>query len=146
MKSAILPAAAFALCSTAAAAHVTVWPKQSPAGAHERYEVRVPDEKSSDTTAIELRFPAGLRVTSFEQKPGWVTEPIRNASGTIVGVRWSGRLAPMQFTEFGLLAVNPSTAGELTFDAVQTFADGTRTEWSGAAGSKTPAPRVTIGP
>jgi hypothetical protein len=106
----------------------------------------VPNEKQADTVAVELRFPAGLRVTSFEQKPGWMTEPVRDASGNMIGVRWTGRLAPQQFTEFGLLAVNPPAAGELSWTAVQSFSDGTKVEWSSPAGSKTPAARVTIRP
>ena len=137
-------AAALLLMPAPALAHVTIWPKESTAKAREKYEVRVPNEKQADTVAVELRFPAGLRVTSFEQKPGWMTEPIRDASGTAIGVRWTGRLAPQQFTEFGLLAVNPPAAGELSWTAVQSFSDGTRVEWSGPPGSKTPAPRVTI--
>ena len=140
--------AAFALAalSGAAAAHVTIWPKESIAGAHEKYEVRVPNEKDADTVSVEVRFPAGLRVMSFEQKPGWMTEPVRDASGAIIGVRWTGSLAPHQFTEFGLLAVNPAGAADLGWTAIQTYADGTKVEWSGPAGSKAPAPHVMITP
>jgi uncharacterized protein YcnI len=137
----ILAAAAFGV---PASAHVTVWPKQSSAGAREKYEVRLPNEKEVDTIAIELRFPAGLKVTSLEQKPEWRTELLRDASGAIIGARWTGKLAPMQFTEFGLLAANPASGGDLVWTATQIFSDGSRVEWSGAAGSKTPAPRVTI--
>ena len=136
--------AAVLLCSAAtAAAHVTVWPKTSAAGAREKYEVRVPNEKDVDTIAVEVRFPAGLRVNSIEQKSGWRTEPLRNAGGELIGARWTGQLSPHQFTEFGLLAINPD-ARELTFTASQMYADGTRVEWSGAPGSKTPAPQVTL--
>ena len=132
--------------SASASAHVTIWPKQSIAAAHEKYIVRVPNEKPVEMVALDVRFPAGLRVTSFEQKPGWMTEPIRDGSGQPVGVRWRGSLPPRQFAEFGLLAVNPAAAGDLVWNAVQTFADGSKAEWTGAAGSKTPAPRVTITP
>jgi hypothetical protein len=131
---------------TPASAHVTVWPKDSVQGAREKYEIRVPNEKQADTIRVEVRFPAGLKVTSFEQKPGWNTEPLRDGSGAIVGARWTGRLPPMQFTGFGLLAVNPPRAGQIEWTSVQLYADGTRVEWSGPAGSKTPAPRVTLRP
>jgi uncharacterized protein YcnI len=131
-------------CGSAAAAHVTVWPKVSQAGAHEKYEVRVPNEKQVDTLSVEVRFPNGVRVRSFEHKPGWTAEPLRDSSGAIVGVRWTGRLPPNHFTEFGLLAANPSSGADLVWPATQTFADGTRVEWTGAKGSKTPAPHVTI--
>lgn len=137
-------AAVLLTCGSAAAAHVTVWPKLSQAGAHEKYEVRVPNEKQVDTLSVELRIPKGVRIRSFEQKPGWTAEALRDSSGAIVGVRWSGRLPANQFTEFGLLAVNPSSGADLVWPAVQSFADGTRVEWTGAKGSKTPAPHVTI--
>jgi len=127
-----------------AAAHVTVSPKQSTAGAREKYDVRIPNEKQVDTIAVELHFPAALKVGAIEQKPEWRTELLRNPAGAIVGVRWTGKLAPMQFTEFGLLATNPAIGGDLVWSATQVFADGTKVEWSGAAGSKTPAARVTI--
>jgi uncharacterized protein YcnI len=145
MRNAIA-AASLLLLPANALAHVTVWPKESIAGAHEKYEVRVPNEKTVDTISIEVRLPAGLRVTAFEQKPGWMTEPVRDASGKATGVRWTGRLPPQQFAEFGLLAVNPAAAGDLSWTAIQSFADGTKVEWSGPAGSKTPAPRVRIEP
>jgi uncharacterized protein YcnI len=134
------------LVAAPASAHVTVWPNESAAGAREKYEIRVPNEKQADTIALEVRFPAGLKVTAFEQKAGWSTELLRDPSGAVTGARWSGRLAPMQFTEFGLLAANPRKGGELVFTAVQVYSDGTKSEWSGAADSKTPAPRVTLTP
>jgi hypothetical protein len=140
------PAILLLCISAAASAHVTVWPKQSAPSAREKYEIRVPNEKKVDTIAVEVRFPAGVRVTSIEQKPDWRTEPLRDASGQLVGARWTGKLAPEQFTEFGVLAVNPASGGDLAWSAIQSYADGTKTEWSGAAGSKTPAPRVTLKP
>jgi uncharacterized protein YcnI len=118
--------------SAGASAHVTVSPAQSTPGAREKYEIRVPNERKSDTITVEFRFPAGLRVAAVEQKPGWQGEAFRDAAGNLTGVRWIGRLPPEQFTEFGLLAVNPAKAGELTFTVIQAFADGTKIEWSGA--------------
>lgn len=129
--------------ATAASANVTVSPPQSAPGAREKYELRVPNERKSATITVEVHFPAGLRVTAVEQKPGWQAEALRDGSGNLTGVRWIGNLPPEQFTEFGLLAVNPP-GGEIAFTATQAFADGTKINWSGAAGSKTPAARVRI--
>jgi uncharacterized protein YcnI len=145
IKPMIILGAALAAAAPAPA-RVTVWPQQSAQGAREKYEIRVPNEKGADTTAIEVRFPAGVRVTSFEQKPGWMTEAVRDGSGGIVGVRWTGKLPPSQFAEFGLLAVNPAGGSALVWPAVQTYADGTQIDWSGAESSKTPAPRVLLLP
>ena len=147
INSMIILAAVLAAAAPAPApAHVSVWPQQSAPGAREKYEIRVPNEKQADTTAIEVRFPAGVRVTSFEQKPGWMTEAVRDGSGKIVGVRWTGKLAPGQFAEFGILAVNPATGTVLEWTAIQAYADGGKIEWSGKPGSKTPAARVTLAP
>jgi uncharacterized protein YcnI len=145
MQKAAIIASFFAVASPAAA-NVSVWPQQSATGAREKYEIRVPNEKQADTTSIELRFPAGVRVTSFEQKPGWMTEAVRDGSGKIVGVRWTGKLPPSQFAEFGLLAVNPAAGTLLEWTAIQAYADGGKIEWSGKPGSKTPAARVTLVP
>jgi uncharacterized protein YcnI len=145
IKSMIILGAALAAAAPAPA-HVSVWPQQSANGAREKYEIRVPNEKQADTTSIEVLFPAGARVTSFEQKPGWMTETVRDGGGRIVGVRWTGKLPPSQFAEFGLLAVNPASGGELVWPAVQTYADGSRVDWSGKPGSKAPAARVTLTP
>lgn len=125
-------------------AHVTIWPKESPAGAREKYEVRLPNEKDTATVALELHFPDGLKFSAVEQKAGWQSELLRDSSGEVRGVRWTGKLEPKEFTELGLLAINPTKEGEIVFDATQFFADGTRVEWSGPAGSTRPAPRVRL--
>jgi uncharacterized protein YcnI len=132
--------------SSAAGAHVTVWPKESVAAAHEKYSVRVPNEKSADTVAVELRIPDGVRAVSFEEKPGWTVVPQRDAKGAVVSVRWQGRLAPQRFVELGLIAVNPDAPGELVWTAVQTYADNSTVEWSGTPGSPAPAARTAIVP
>ena len=121
--------AALAMLPAAAVAHVTVSPKTSSPGAWEKYEIRVPNEKAVPTTSLEVRFPVGLR---------------RDGAKTITGARWTGQLVPERFTEFAIIAVNPKQSGDLNWSAVQTYADGTAVNWSGAPGSKAPAPRVTI--
>ena len=54
-----------------ALAHAVVYPKTSRPGAYEKYVLRVPNERDVPTTRVELRFPAGLRVVSFGDVPGW---------------------------------------------------------------------------
>ena len=138
-------AAAVALTASAAgSAHVTVWPKESSAAAHERYAIRVPNEKTVDTVEVDVSFPEGLRVTAVEQKPDWMAEAVRDASGKLVGVHWHGRLPPQEFTEFGLLGVNPSNPGALRWSAVQIFTDGSKIDWSGPAKSSAPGSITTV--
>ena len=140
----LIAALTIATMSSAAVAHVTVSPKVSTPGAWEKYEIRLPNEKTVPTTSLEVRFPVGLRIMSFEEKPGWTVEPVRGPGGAITGARWTGQLPPERFTEFGVIAVNPKQAGELSWKATQTYADGARVEWSGGKDSKTPAPTVVV--
>lgn len=141
-----LVALALALVPAGAPAHVTVWPKASSPGAWEKYDLRMPNEKEVSTTRLEVRFPAGLRIVSFEERPGWTVEPLRDPAGAITGARWTGQLPVERFVEFGVIAVNPKEASELVWIANQTYADGTVVSWSGPPDSKTPAPKVTLKP
>jgi YD repeat-containing protein len=146
VRSFLLIAAASSMIAFPASAHVTIWPKQSIAGAREKYAVRVPNEKKVPTVALELGLPDGLRLTSIEQKAGWKSELVRDAHGSITGIRWTGELAPMEFAEFGVLAINPPQAGEIAWRATQVFADGSKVEWIGRDGSAAPAPKVILVP
>jgi len=130
----------------AAPAHVTISPKSSNVGAWEKYVIRLPNEKPVATTALEIHFPAGLRVMSFEDKPGWRVEELRDTAGAVIGARWTGQLPPKRFIELGVIAVNPKTGTELVWSAVQSFADGTSVSWSGPKASSSPAPRVALEP
>ena len=130
----------------AAVAHVTVWPRQSELGAHENYVVRAPNEKKVATVRIEGAFPREARVTTLEQVPGWAVEVKRDGAGDIVGATWTGDLPPGQRAEFGLQATNPSSGTALIWTFSQIYADGSRVDWAGPPGSKTPAPQVQLRP
>lgn len=130
----------------AAQAHVTVWPRQSEQGAREKYAVRMPNEKKADTIRLEGQFPAELKVSSFQQTPGWKIEVRRDAAGAIVGAVWTGVLPPDQFAEFGVSATNPKAGASLTWKFIQTYADGLKVEWTGEPGSASPAPKVELRP
>lgn len=69
-RTALLPLLLAAL-PVAADAHAVVFPRTSAPGAYERYVLRVPSERDIPTTRIEIRFPTGARVVSFEDVPGW---------------------------------------------------------------------------
>lgn len=133
------------LVSGVASAHVTVWPREANAGSFEKYTVRVPTEKDIPTVQVELIFPEGLRVSSFQPKPGWTYEVQRDAAGNITGVIWSGgSIGPGEFDEFAFVAANPGEPGELVFVAHQTYADGSVVSWEGPPGSEYPASVTTI--
>ena len=148
MRRAALALAALAVLAVApvAAAHVTVSPRQSELGAREAYVVRMPNEKKAATVRLDAEFPPEARVTSLRQAPGWTIQVRRDGAGAITGASWAGDLPPDQYVEFGVQAVNPKAGATLTWKFVQTYADGTKVEWTGAPGTPTPAPQVRLLP
>ncbi|MEO8624507.1 MAG: DUF1775 domain-containing protein [bacterium] len=124
--------------------HSVVYPKTSTTGAHEKYVLRVPNEKVVATTRVEIRFSGDLRVSSFADVAGWQLEVLTDSAKRIIGAVWTGNLPPQRFVEFPFVATNPKTAGQLTWPTFQTYADGERVEWTGAPGTKSPASVTTI--
>jgi uncharacterized protein YcnI len=123
----------------AAFAHAVVFPKRAAPGAYERYVLRVPNERGVPTGRVEIHFPAGLRVVSFGEVPGWAVEVKKDATGAITSAVWWGTLSPERFVEFPFVAVNPKEGTRLVWPVSQTYAGGERVEWNGPEGSKTPA-------
>jgi len=141
---ALLAAGLTLLATSLAFAHAVVYPKSSRAGGYEKYVLRVPNEKSTPTLRVEIRFPAELRVTSFGDVPGWQIEVLTDSAKRIVGAVWSGSLPPQRFVEFPFVGANPRTATRLVWPVYQTYAEGPRVEWTGADGSKSPASWTSI--
>src|SRR3989442_715771 len=123
---------------TTAHGHVTVQPKQSAAGAVETYSIRVPTEKFVPTVRVEVEFPDNLNIVSFEPKAAWKIDEKKNAGGKIIGVVLSGSIPTGESVIFNFRARNPIEAGKLIFKAIQTYEDGTKSEWTGVEGSRTP--------
>jgi uncharacterized protein YcnI len=135
-----LAAACVALSPMPAHAHVTVWPRTAAPGAYERYVIRVPNEKNTATTRVEIHFPAEVRISSFLDVPGWQLQVLTDSAGKITGAVWTGSLPPKRFIEFPFIGVNPKTGTtQLVWPAFQTYADGQVVQWTGPTGSKTPA-------
>jgi Domain of unkown function (DUF1775) len=132
------------LCSTFAAANVRILPVESQSGVHEKYTLRVPNEKQVDAVRIVGEFPASLKILNFEFKPGWKVNIHKDGAGNIIGAEWRGRLRPYEFAEFGLLAINPAEPSTLVWKFVQHYADGTKAEYTGPAGARYPAPVTHI--
>jgi hypothetical protein len=140
LRAAFALAAALLLSAPAAAfAHAVVFPKRAEPGAYERYLLRVPNERPGPTGRVEIRFPAGLRVVSFGDVPGWALEVKKDAAGAVTGAVWTGTLAPERFVELPFVAVNPAAGTRLVWVVTQTYRNGERVDWSGPEGSKTPA-------
>ena len=138
-------AIAAVLLPTLSWAHAVVFPRQSGPGAYEKYVLRVPNEKAVATTKVELRFPAGVRVTSFADVPGWRLEVVTDSTNAVTAAIWTGSLPAQRFVEFPFVAVNPKGDARVVWPAYQTYADGETVEWTGPEGSKSPASVTTIG-
>lgn len=129
-------------------AHVTVWPKESTVGSYEKYTVRVPSEKSSNTTKIQLEFPKDVKVATVHPVPGWNYQFIKDSDGRNTGIIWTATgdgIKAHEFFEFPFIGVNPKQVTSLSWKANQTYADGTVVDWIGAPESDKPASVTTIG-
>ena len=146
MKRFLVAAIFTFLCAQLASAHIRIAPTDSTAGAREKYTMRVPNEKQVTSSKIEGEFPAGLQVYDFEFKPGWKIDFKKDDKGNIVGATWTGKMQPYEFVEFGMLAINPKQGANLTWKFIQYYDDGTKEEFTGPAGSRLPAPVVTLKP
>ena len=143
-RSALGLVTAILIAPALASAHAVVYPRSSAPGAYEKYVLRVPNEKNVPTTRVELRFPAGLRVVSFGDVPGWQLETITDSARNVIGAVWTGTLQPARFVELPFIAVNPRTDTRLVWPAFQTYSDGERVEWTGPEESDRPASSTVI--
>jgi uncharacterized protein YcnI len=137
---------ALLLGAVVADAHVTVWPRESKAGASEKYAIRVPTEGKVTTTSIELEVPPGATIASIEAPSGFQYS-VKRDGDRIVSVTWTMDIKPGEFREFVFLARNPKEGGEIVWKVRQRYADGTSSDWIGATGSRQPAPvtKLTAG-
>jgi hypothetical protein len=120
-------------------AHAVVYPKVATPGAYEKYVLRVPNERDVPTTQVEIKFPAGLRVISFADVPGWTLTVLTDSAKHVSGAVWTGTLGPQRFIEFPFVGVNPAHRARLSWLAWQTYASGERVAWIGPQKSEHPA-------
>jgi uncharacterized protein YcnI len=130
-----------------ASAHVTVQPKEVPAGSYQVFTLRVPTEKDVATTQVKVAIPDGVNVTRFEPKPDWTYEVEKGANDKIVSVTWKSKGNGLGATEFGQFLMQGKVADdakELSWKAYQTYANGEVVEWTGAPDADTPASVTTV--
>ena len=144
LKLAVVVVSVLITTVSAAYAHVTIQPKESKAGASETYTMRVPTEKFVPTVRVEVEFPANLNVSSFESKAEWKIEEKKDTSGKVIGAVLVGSIPTGKSEMFRFTAKNPAEAGTLSVKVIQIYEDGTMSEWTGAAGSRTPAPSIEL--
>jgi uncharacterized protein YcnI len=126
-------------------AHVTIWPRESSAGATEKYIVRVPTEGAVTTTAAELEVPDGVVVETLAMPAGWTHEVKRNGD-RIVGITWKMDVKPGEFAEFAFVARNPRDRTEIVWTLRQHFADGTSSDWTKGPNGTRPTAVTKLAP
>ena len=126
--------------------HIRIYPTESTYGAREKYTMRVPNEKQVATIRVEGEFPSEVNVYDFEFKPSWKIDFKKDEKGKITGATWTGKIAPYEFVEFGMLGLNPKEgqAKELVWKFMQFYEDGSKEEFTGPVGSRLPSPVVTL--
>ena len=129
-----------------ASAHVEVQPAEAAAGQPGTFAFRMPnEEQTANTVSLTVRFPADHPVPGVVAPPmdGWtiavtnrsVTTPLP-AGGTTVAevvdtITWTGSLPPGKAAYFTVTSGPlPTDAGELVFDATQTYDNGVVVEWN----------------
>ena len=141
----LVAAGAVMLSGTIAQAHTTISPRQSIAGAMEKYTVRVPAEGQMMPKGAELEVPEGVTVANFATPAGW-TYDVKRQDGRITAIRWRMDIKPGEFAEFSFVARNPAKAGQLFWKLREFFADGTVTDFTNGPDGIYPGAIVKLSP
>jgi uncharacterized protein YcnI len=163
-----LTAGLVALSGGVAAAHVTVSSADVAPGGYGKITFRVPNESDvASTVALRIQVPTDTPLTSLRVQPvpGWTVslttaqlDPPVQAGGeevteavSVVEFRAEpgGGIAPGQFQEFALSGGPFPDTESLTFNAVQTYSDGTEAAWieptvEGQPEPQRPAPVLSL--
>jgi uncharacterized protein YcnI len=153
-KAATVAAAAGALLfiSGTAEAHVRVQSPMDVAGQPAALQFRVPSEKEVATTVrVDVALPADLTVTSVDPLDGWTavtTHPARAATHVTWTAQAGSVIQPNQTVVFGLQVGPLPAKPSISFDALQTYSDGSLVDWNqptiGATPPQFPAPVVKV--
>jgi uncharacterized protein YcnI len=122
-------AALTVLIPVIAQAHVSITPRDSAAGATEKYVVRAPTEGKVLTTSVELEVPDGVTVETLAVPAGWKYD-VKRQGERIVAITWQMDIQPGEFAEFAFVARNPRDKTQIVWTLRQRFADGTVSDWT----------------
>lgn len=129
-------------------AHVKVFAEpgwtQAPACSSTEFVVFVPNERPDATVRVDLVIPESVRVIGTQPTSGW-TANFTTDKGRVAGITWSGgQIHPREYQKFAFLASTPKTTQTLSWDARQTYEDGTVVSWTGNPGSDTPHSQIVV--
>jgi hypothetical protein len=120
-----------AMSCSAALAHMDIEPKQTIPNRWETFLVNVPTETESPTVEIYLGIPEGFEVEAVGHRADWDMAVRRDARGLIREIVWSaGRIPPLTFDEFKLLAKAAKSPGPYEWQARQRYADDQESTWT----------------
>ena len=170
LLAAATAASTLALGAGVASAHVTVGSADASPGGYGKITFRVPNESdAASTVALRVQLPTDTPLTSLRAQPvpGWTTtltpvtlDPPVQVHGETVDTAVSvvefraaagGGIAPGEFQEFALSGGPFPDVDSLTFNAVQTYSDGSEAAWieptvAGQAEPQHPAPVLSLVP
>ncbi|MBM3818325.1 MAG: DUF1775 domain-containing protein [Acidimicrobiia bacterium] len=139
-------AAALALLLPAVAgAHVSITPRESTAGATEKYTIRIPTEGKVATTGAEIEFPAGVIVETIQAPMGWKYD-VRRQDDRVVAMTIHADVKPYEFIEVSFVARNPREGAQIVWILRQRFADGTVTDWTRGPNGTRPTAVTRLAP
>ncbi|HEX2897039.1 MAG TPA: DUF1775 domain-containing protein [candidate division Zixibacteria bacterium] len=121
-----------------------VIPSESNVSAWERYLLRVPNDRGVAAISVELTFPSGLKVMSFQDVPGWKLTVHKDTAGVPIAAEWNGNLGVGRFVDFPFVAVNPDTSAVLTWPTTQEYLGGELVHWTGADTSAAPVSSTRV--
>lgn len=127
------------LTAAPAYAHVGVTPRESKPRATETYTLRVPSEGGKATTGVTMGVPDGVTVVSVSA-PAEATHSEKRSGDRVVEVAWTVAIAAGASAQLSFVAKNPPTGDAIVWQVHQKYADGTASDWVGAAGTRAPAP------
>jgi uncharacterized protein YcnI len=116
---------------SAAWAHIDIEPKQTIPSRWETFILNVPTETESPTVEVQLAIPEGFEVEAVGHRTDWETAIRRDARGFVREIVWSGgKIPPLTFDEFKLLAKAAPSPGHYAWHARQRYADGQESPWT----------------
>lgn len=116
---------------SAAWAHMDIEPKETIPLRWETFVVSVPTEAGTPTVEVQIAIPEGFEVEAVGHRPDWDMAIRRDERGIAREIVWAGgKIPPLTFEEFKLLAKAPKTPGAYEWRARQRYADEQESTWT----------------